>query len=438
MTILYLLKHFPCLSQTFVQHEILELARKGCVVYVVSAIRPGEVFDPLDIPELDGRIFYLSHDYLYRYWRSGRYSDQEAVAKARAVFASEDGEVDSGVRRKIFETVSRYEDDEALRARGFLECMTVFSWILQKELEHVHCDFAEENVKLAFLLHEAAGVPFSVKLRAYDIFAEPLKEMATWLKAARRVITISRYNREVVHRSFHVPRDRITVIYDGIPVQQLRPSPDYSTSPFIIVSVGRLIEKKGHRYLIDACSILKSWEIGFECRIYGSGSMMGELQARIDKLGLSDSVSMLGARPHVEIMESLGSASVFVLPCVIAANGDRDATPNVLLEAMAKAIPVISTKLSGIPEIIEEGVDGLLVDPQDAQAIANALVKIQTDPGVADEIRRNGRNKVERLFSITRNVEEFLASIESGDEIEGKAVSAHDGWLATTIHANGR
>src|SRR5262245_35263860 len=237
MRILYLLKQFPCLSQTFIQHEILELTKRGCVVYVVSAIKPSEEPDSVDSLQLNGRITYLSHDYLYRYSPSGSYSDREAIDKARLVLGGRNGEPNSRLTRKMFETVSRHEDDAALRARGFLECMTVLSWILREEVEHVHCDFAEENVKMAFLLHEAAGIPFSVKLRAYDIFAEPQRDMPIWLTAAQRVITISQYNTEFVHRTFGVPRERITVIYDGIPVNDLRPLPNYSTSPFVIASV---------------------------------------------------------------------------------------------------------------------------------------------------------------------------------------------------------
>jgi len=431
MRILYLLKHFPCLSQTFIQHEILELKRRGCVVYVASALRLKDELDSVDIPELDGRIIYLSHDYVYRHSPSGRYSDREVIDKAKLVFEAKNGEAEPGLTRRMFETVCRQEDDEVLRARGFLESMTVLSWILREGVEHVHCDFAEENVKLAYLLHLAAGIPFSVKLRAYDIFAEPQREMPTWLNAAQQVITISKYNKESVHRTFHVPRERITVIYDGIPVNRLRPSPNYRTSPFVIASVGRLVEKKGHSYLIDACRLLKSSGFSFECRIYGSGPMMEALQAQIVKLGLSDSIYMFGARPHGEILESLESASVFVLPCVIAANGDRDATPNGLMEAMAKAIPVISTSISGIPEIIEDGIDGLLVEPQDPEALARAILKIHADPGLTDEIRKNGRRKVERLFGISRNITEMLASIEFSDKTDGNAISAYETSSAT-------
>jgi colanic acid/amylovoran biosynthesis glycosyltransferase len=438
MRILYLLKHFPCLSQTFIQHEILELTRRGCVVYVASALRLKEELDSVDIPELDGRIIYLSHDYLYRHSPSGRYSDREVIDRAKLVFESRDDEADAGLTRRMFETVCRQEDDEVLRARGFLESMTVLSWIQREGVEHVHCDFAEENVKLAYLLHMAAGIPFSVKLRAYDIFAEPQREMPTWLNAAQQVMTISKYNKESVHRTFHVPRERITVIYDGIPVNRLRPSPNYRTSPFVIVSVGRLVEKKGHSYLIDACRILKSGGFRFECRIYGSGPMMEPLQAQIVKLGLSDSIHMLGARPHGEILESLESASVFVLPCIIAANGDRDATPNGLMEAMAKAIPVISTSISGIPEVIEDGVDGLLVEPQDADALARAILKVHANPSLTDRIRKNGLRKVERLFCISRNITEMLASIKFSGKTDATAISAYETSSATTMHQMGQ
>jgi len=423
--ILYLLKHFPCLSQTFIKHEIDELVRRRCGVSVVSAIKPREELDQAGLPDLEGKIIYLPHDYLYRYSPSGTYSDQYAIDKARLIVSGGDGITEPGLARKIFDIVSRHETDESLRARGFLECMNVLSRARGQGVEHFHCDFAEDNVKLAFLLHQAVGLPFSVKLRAYDIFAEPNRDMSRWLNAARRVITISRYNKEFVHQAFRVPLERIAVIYDGIPVDRMVPSAHYSVSPCVIASVGRLIEKKGHIYLIDACRILRSRGIRFDCRIYGSGPMMGTLQERIDRSQLSDSVHILGARPHEEILESLESASVFVLPCIVAANGDRDATPNVLLEAMAKGIPVISTTISGIPEMIADGVDGLLVKPNDSVALAHAIAKIHSDPSLARAIRMNGRRRVEQQFSIERNIDELLTSLAFRAEFETHSVGAY-------------
>lgn len=412
MNILYLVKHFPCLSQTFVLNEVAALTDRGCAVHVVSAI---DLKQPVDLdPVIASRVVYLQHGYLYRYGAtSDPRTDDDLARKAGDACAAE-GPVPLEQRRTLWNVLSELEADAGVHARGFLDALSVVSLARTRAISHLHCDFAEDNVKLAYIVSQVTGIPFTFKMRAYDIFAEPQRDLATWAAAARRVFTISNYNRDYICRQWGIAPEKVVVIYDGVSLEQARPIAHYAHRPFRIVSVSRLVEKKGFPVLLDACRLLKD-RVAFQCDIFGDGPMMASLQARVADLGLDGgldgSVTLHSSRSHAEVLAALESASVFVLACIQAGNGDRDGTPNSLLEAMARGIPVVSTRLSGIPEIVEDGVDGLLAPPSDAHALADAIARIAMDGALAESIRRAAQRKVTTRFTIDRTVDEFLRSL---------------------------
>jgi colanic acid/amylovoran biosynthesis glycosyltransferase len=367
VNILYLVKHFPSLSQTFVLNEVRALMARACQVHVVSAI---DLHEPIALdPELAARVFYLRHGSLYRY----------GAEVAQGAFA----------------------DDVA----------DVVALVERHGINHVHCDFAEDNVRLANAVHEATAIPFTIKMRAYDIFAEPLPDVARWAAAASRVFTISEYNRHYICSTWNLPRERVAVIYDGVDLGQTTLVEAYRHHPCRIVSAGRLVEKKGFVILLEACARLNGRR-PFVCDVIGDGPLLASLEDRAAALGLDGVVTFHGRQPHAAVFTALQSASVVVLACVEAANGDRDATPNVLLEAMATGIPVVSTRLSGIPEMIRDDVDGLLVPPGNPEALAGAIERVAADAALADRLRRSGRETVAARFTIDRTADAFLAALE--------------------------
>lgn len=409
MNILYLVKHFPCLSQTFVLNEVTALTARGARVYVVSAMRTDDRID-LD-PAIAARVVYLEHGYLYRYGARSDTRDDEALdRKVSDALAPDGSSVPTALRHRLWKTLCECESDPLMRQRGFLDALSVVALAQAEGISHIHCDFAEDNVKLAYILHLATGLPFTFKMRAYDIFAEPQADLSTWAAAAMSVLTISQYNRAYICERWVIPSDKVTVIYDGIRLEQVPPVPRYEHRPFRIVSAARLVEKKGFPVLLQACRILRAQlpQLPLTCEIFGDGPMLVSLQAQRAELALDDVVTLHGGRSHAEVLAALESASVFVLPCLIAPNGDRDGTPNSLLEAMARGIPVISTRLSGIPEIVEDGVDGLLVPPNDPHALAQAIASIAADRVLAENLRQTAQRKVTTRFRIERTVDEFM------------------------------
>ena len=406
MNILYLVKHYPCLSQTFVQNEVAALTSRGCAVHVVSAI---DLKTAIDLePVMASRVMYLQYGYLYRHGASAdSLTDEDVARTARATLVTDRHPVPHAQRRRLWNILSALEIDSGVRARGFLDALSVVVLARACATDHLHCDFAEDNVKLAFIVSQATGIPFTFKMRAYDIFAEPQRDLATWAAAADRIFTISRYNRDYICRHWGVAPEKVVVIHDGVSLEQTRPVASYAHRPFRIVSVSRLVEKKGVPVLLDACRLLKS-RVAFRCDIFGDGPMLAVLQARVADLDLDGWVTLHGGRAHADVLAALESASVFVLACIEAGNGDRDGTPNSLLEAMARGIPVVSTRLSGIPEIVETEVAGLLAPPNDARALAEAIVRIADDAELAESIRREGQRQVATRFTIDRTVDEFL------------------------------
>jgi colanic acid/amylovoran biosynthesis glycosyltransferase len=421
VNVLYVVKHFPSLSQTFVVNEVAALSARVSSVHVVSALMPEERVD-LD-PTIASRVTYLQHGYLYRYGDTACDSSSAETLRRTvdSLLATPDSSVPMEHRRRLWNILCECESDAIARQRGFLDALSVISLQRAAGISHIHCDFAEDNVKLTWIIHKATGVPFTFKMRAYDIFAEPPVDLRAWAAAALCLLTISQYNRDYICERWAIPSEKVAVIYDGVCLEQLPPVSRYQHRPFRIVSVSRLVEKKGFPILLEACRLLKD-RLRFTCEIFGEGPMLIALQAQIAELALDDVVTLHGSRPHAQVLSALESASVFVLACIEARNGDRDGTPNSLLEAMARGIPVISTRLSGIPEIIEDGVDGVLVPPGEPHALADAIARIAADRDGAENLRRKAQRTVAARFRIERTVDEFIRLL--GRERDAPAAGA--------------
>jgi glycosyltransferase involved in cell wall biosynthesis len=179
----------------------------------------------------------------------------------------------------------------------------------------------------------------------------------------------------------------------------------------LLLAVGQLKHKKGLHHLLDACRILVDRGSSFDCEIVGDGPLRGELTARIAELGLRSHVRLLGALPHEVVVERYREASIFVLPCVTGPDGGRDGIPNVILEAMAMGVPVVSTRHSGIPEAVQDGRTGLLVPPGDAEQLAGAIARLLDDGALRERLGSRGRERVREVFDIEANAKALLAEV---------------------------
>ena len=170
-----------------------------------------------------------------------------------------------------------------------------------------------------------------------------------------------------------------------------------------IVAVGRYIEKKGFDDLIAACALLRDRKVDFDCQIVGEGPLEAALQAAIDFASLRENVTLTGPKSLAEVAALLGTARVFALPCVVEADGGMDNLPTVIAEAMAAGLPVVSTTLAGVPEMVAEGKTGLLVPPRSPEKLAAALARMLAEPAVAETFGQAGRQRARELVRPRRD-----------------------------------
>jgi glycosyltransferase involved in cell wall biosynthesis len=276
-------------------------------------------------------------------------------------------------------------------------------------IRHLHAHFCHSATTVAMFAGRLCGLPFSFTAHAKDIYVRALNPgdlLETKLRRAKFALTCVKTNQKRL-ASLGMKETPIYNIYHGLDTRRFVPRADPPEAPAtpMLLSVGRLVEKKGFPVLIEACRLLKDKGYRFECQIIGApGPCAQQVASLIHELGLEDTVALRPALTQEELRHVYQRATLFVLPCQIAENDDRDGIPNVLVEAMASGLPVVSTNISGIPELIEHGVDGLLTPQKDARAVADAVGRLLDAPALRRELGGAAREKVCRSFDAESNV----------------------------------
>jgi glycosyltransferase involved in cell wall biosynthesis len=276
-------------------------------------------------------------------------------------------------------------------------------------IDHLHVHFANIPAATAEIAQKLTGIPFSMTAHAKDIYLTDDVALDRRMGSAEFVLTCTEYNRRYLE-AVSTSDTPIYRSYHGIDLTRFRPRGEtaetvtFAQAPLNILSVGRFCEKKGFPDLLDACHQLKQAQVPFRCQIVGFGPLASRLQGQIATLGLEGDVTLVGKLTQDEVIEQYHRADVFVLPCLVTEDGDRDGIPNVLLEAMATGLPVVSTAISGITELVQSGTNGLLVPEKDAAAIAQALTLLAQAPSLRQELGRAGRRTVHQNFTLEHNV----------------------------------
>ena len=399
--IAYFIWHFPVLSQTFVRREIEALRKHGASIEVFAE-------EPEDLELLDERDEHLL--------RSTRYvlpRDPRRLSQYHREFRGERWLAYWHVY--LFIMSRRYGLSKTLRRDHGLFNQVVYlaGHFRESGIDRVHSPWGDRAGFAAMLAAKLLGLPFSLQVRAHDVhdpsYHPALREM---LPGADFVITNTQYNRPFIQALMPRSGTAIHTIYNGIDLAQFDP-PDRSgraDGPARILCVARLVEQKGLTYLLDACALLRDRDIPFTCDVIGGTEeplyteYWNCLQEKHRHLGLEDRVFFRGALPFAEVMEAYGRADVFVLPCVVARDGRRDITPNAVIEAMAMKLPVISTPIAGVVEIVEHGMSGVLVPPEDPVALADEMERLVRDRALAATLGENARSRIENRFDADKNV----------------------------------
>jgi len=389
----YLFERFPSFGQTFCYREVAELDRQGITPPVFS------IRNPINEPPQDWdtrivkRVHYLPEE-------------KELLDDVRQA---------SKKRKLTLEIVAAL--DEWGRRTDFLrlyQAAYVGLRLQQTGIRHVHAHFAGMAARTAYWILKFFPITFSFTAHANDIFAPRDFEIGLdkLVDAARVIVTETDYAAQFLRERFPEHAHRIHRIYNGLNLAEFGRT-NFSSTPPLIVAVGRLIAKKGFAGLIRACGLLVERGRLVQCEIIGEGPLENELRAQIDQLNLQDRVALSGARPQREVRQRLAAASVFVLPSVLDAEGGMDNLPTVIMEAMATALPVISTDIGGIPEMLIQNETGFLVRPGDAGALAGAIEKVIDDRLLAQRLGEAGYERAQRLFSIEKNVHQLCALVDN-------------------------
>ncbi|HEY6111627.1 MAG TPA: glycosyltransferase family 4 protein [Chthoniobacterales bacterium] len=388
----YVFERFPAFSQTFCYREVAELERQGVRPPIFSIRKPQD--EP--VQDWDERIIARVH-YL---------PDEEELADEvrRAIKGNK---LSSGAIAAIEEWDKR---TDFLR---LYQAVHVGLRLRDLEIRHVHAHFAGLAARTAFWIARFFDIGFSFTAHANDIFAPRQFEIGLdrLVDLARAVVTVTDYGANFLKERFPGRAERICRIYNGVDLKQFERA-HFSGGPPLLVAIGRLIEKKGFGDLVRACRALKEQGTPFRCEIIGEGPLAEALSHEIEQLGLGRDVKLLGAKPQREIGQHLAEAILFVLSSVQDPSGGMDNLPTVIMEAMATGLPVVSTPIGGIPEMVVENETGLLVGPGDSDALAAALKTLIVDPALARRLGEAGRKRARDLFSIEKNVQDLLRLIE--------------------------
>jgi glycosyltransferase involved in cell wall biosynthesis len=385
-TVLYVVSRFPAITETFVVNEWLALS--GRFRMTLAALRRGR--EPTLQPE--------SRRALQRV----RFLDAvrpAAVGAHVAWLARRPGAylaALSTVLRGGLAISPRYAVKEAV---VFAQAAPLASTAVREGVAHVHAHFANHPATAAWVVHRLTGIPFSFTAHANDLFVGPalLERKAA---DARFAIAVSDYNHRLLRERCSAPR-RVEVVHCGVDTSRYTWRGLERRERDRIVCVASLSAKKGHVHLVDAVALLAERRRDLVLELIGEGPERERILARARERGVADRVRLLGARPWEDVRAALARARAFALASVRLPSGRMEGIPVALMEAMASGAPVVATRLSGIPELVRDGVTGLLVDPQDAAGLAEAMARLLDDDALARELAANARALVERSFSLT-------------------------------------
>lgn len=408
--ILYVVSSFPCWSETFIVREIHALLRRGADVRIVP-LRPGaEAFVQSDAKLLMDRVMCP------RPWH------RNARALLGSLFTRPAATLSMPLlimRRLWREPLVMAKSLVAwFRALGLIDDIAAFA------PHHIHAHWATYASTAAMTISRRVKRPFSFTAHAHDIYIDD-QLMREKLAEAAFVAVISNFNREYIRRRHPQATARIEIVHCGVPARHRALAvPDVRGGR--VLSVGRLDEIKGFPTLLDACRLLKMQGVRFHCEIIGDGPKRAELKAQIRALGIEDCVAMLGAQPSQEVERKLAAASVFVLASQRSREGNMDGIPVALMEAMASGTPVVSTDVSGIPELVENERTGLLVPSRDPDALARAIRRMLEDEVLRTRCVEGAARKVRHEFDADTEGGRLLRIIRSlPGEIDAKKIADH-------------
>ncbi len=416
----YIMSRFPKITETFVLYEILAMREQGVRVEIFPLLRERQ---PVSHPEAEALV-REAHYQPFLSWKILRANAHFLLRRPRRYL----GALLSCLRAAwgswnywggtlaIFPQV-------ALHARRMEEL----------GVGHVHAHFVNHPATAALIVRRLTGIPFSFTAHGADLHCEtrmlPLK-----MRECAWALTVSDYNLEfLVRECGEALRPKITVHRCGVDLREFQPRPPHcNDGPVRLLCVGSLEEVKGHRTLIEACRLLTERGLDWRCDLVGDGPLRAELGEAIESAGLAGRMRLLGTQPRPRVRELLQQADVAVLPSVLTAEGKREGIPVALMEALACRVPVVSSRLSGIPELVVHEETGLLAEPRDGRGLAEQLARLAASPELRQRLGEAGRRLVGLQFDLEKNARRLAQRFSAQSRAGRPEVGAGEALQAAT------
>lgn len=399
-SVAYVLKTFPRLSETFIANEILALEALGMRIHIISLNRPdSRIFHP-EINSVRAQVYYLPQSF---------WSELARMLMAQAYFLRR------YPGRWIRAFIVMFFRFNPKAVKRWLQSGRVAQLLEGTDIGHIHAHFSNAPTTVAMMTGILLGLRFSITCHAKDVYAGGRLYSPGFFRNLTRanfVVCVSaKTKQDIVDAWPDLSPSKIHVIYNGLDLERFHRR---SAEPRerLILAVGRLVEKKGFPYLLEACQLLRDRSVPFNCEIVGYGQMRDNIVDLVSALNLDDRVRLIGPLDQEELVAHYRRADVFCLPTIIARNDDRDILPNVVKEAMAIGVPVVTTSIPAMEELVEHERSGLLVPPGNSPALAEALERMLGDGEMRGHLADAARQIIEERFNRRKNVLQLLRLLE--------------------------
>lgn len=389
----YILSRFPNLSQTFIMNEMNWIRQHNKKLYIFS------LFEPAPEPVHEQNKLLLPDTFYIP-------TVSWEVIKAQVHFLEHSPIRYLNALAKTIQYTYR-EPKLMLQALYIFPKSVFFARQAEKlDIDHIHAHFILLASVAAKIIAVLLGIPLSIQAHASGLFQRNQNAIRNQLEEASQIVTISRYHQDYITKLCpNLNLADIEVVHCGIETNLFQKTPNkIRNKPVRIISVGRLVEKKGHEYLVDACRILVDRGLTLHCMIAGNGPDKKVLQNLIEQHELKDQVTLLGALNQSQIVELCQTSDIFTLACVTAKDGNQDGVPVSLMEAMSCELPVVTTAIAGIPDLVKDRETGFLVRERDSYHLADTLELLIKDEVLCKQLGENGRQKVVEDFEVQNNV----------------------------------
>ncbi|SIO17368.1 glycosyltransferase [Halodesulfovibrio marinisediminis] len=412
-----ILKGYPRISETFISNEIKLLEEQGFAIHIFSMRKPRENFSHKSVKSINAKVTYLPEHISLGFPRLLWNTILCALLHTRTFWKT----------FRFF--LSRFKETPKVHTwiKHFMQACVVANAVEPFNITHLHSHFVHTPTSVAMYAAKLTNIPFSFTAHAKDIYTQKPERVAQKMQHALFAVTCTKYNKlalETIARTFPSPKApplyALAPIKDGSPVRT--PQPGYcpvhtiyhgidlslfstqqgsltADPPYSILTVARLVEKKGLDTILESLRLLLLRDIPFRYTLIGEGPLQEKLEGLIYQYGLTEFVEFTGTLTHEEVLNHYRKADLFLLGCTTAQDGDRDGIPNVLAEAMAMGVPVVATRVSGIPELVEHNKSGLLAPCDDAEALADATEQLLTNEALRQTIITEAERKVHRVFN---------------------------------------